>query len=237
MQVRINDLVTCVAIALETEPVSTCSACEVDGNGMVVVNELVDAVNAALNGCNPPVGGTATPTATPIGGTQIPTATPTPPAQLSCPNGQGTGLDGLSWPNQTLAYHLSDAHAGANVTGEITWGVRYNNPALDSSAYTGSLRASLWALPFSFNGQTQFQGYRISTGLPNFTGPGARSSNQIYNFHTFANIQSSGAGTNPPEGSYCVVLFLDQYNSHDCVTSDHYCFVDWVQFDGPVLFP
>src|SRR5260221_12127979 len=74
MSVQINELVTCVSIALGTVQLATCSACDVDGGGTVTINELVAAVNAALIGCNPP------PTTTPGG------ATPTPSAAI-CGNG------------------------------------------------------------------------------------------------------------------------------------------------------
>lgn len=67
MQVQINELVTCVSIALGTAQLTTCQACNVDGNGMVEITELVTAVNAALLGCNPP------PTITPGGPTPTPT--------------------------------------------------------------------------------------------------------------------------------------------------------------------
>jgi hypothetical protein len=69
LQVNITDLIICVSIALENEPVSACMACDVDGNGMVGVNELIQAVGSALYGC----AGAATPT--PAGGTPTPTAT------------------------------------------------------------------------------------------------------------------------------------------------------------------
>ena len=51
--VAINELITCVNIALGTAAVSTCTACDADGGGTVTINELISAVNAALNGCIP----------------------------------------------------------------------------------------------------------------------------------------------------------------------------------------
>ncbi len=68
-QVTITDLITCVSIALENQTVSACMACDVDGNGVVTVNELIQAVSAALYGCP----GAATPT--PQGGPPTPTPT------------------------------------------------------------------------------------------------------------------------------------------------------------------
>jgi hypothetical protein len=49
--VSIGDLIVCVNIALGSEPVGACSACDGDGSGAVTINELISAVNAALNGC------------------------------------------------------------------------------------------------------------------------------------------------------------------------------------------
>jgi hypothetical protein len=49
--VTISELITCVNISLGTRPLSSCRACDGDGNGMVGVNELVRAVNNSLNGC------------------------------------------------------------------------------------------------------------------------------------------------------------------------------------------
>jgi len=49
--VLINELITGVNIALETEAVSTCESFDTSGNGGVEINELVGAVAFALNGC------------------------------------------------------------------------------------------------------------------------------------------------------------------------------------------
>lgn len=177
---------------------------------------------------------TRTPSRTP---TRTPTRTITARPQLSCPQTVGRGVNGLGWPpNQTLAYQLSHGRGGAAVTGQVTWGVRYSNPSLAGSSYTGSLRASLWALSSSFNGQQRFQGYRILSAYPSFVGPGARSPNQLYNFYDVKNIGSSTSGFNPPRDSYCVVLFLEQYDSQNCPFNDGYCYVDWIQFSGAATF-
>ncbi len=55
--VAINELVTCVNIALGSALVTTCSPCDVNASGDVAINELIAAVNAALNGCTPTTGG------------------------------------------------------------------------------------------------------------------------------------------------------------------------------------
>ena len=54
--VAINELVTCVNIALGTSPTSTCASCDVSGDGTVAINELIAAVSKALSGCVP-IGG------------------------------------------------------------------------------------------------------------------------------------------------------------------------------------
>jgi hypothetical protein len=40
-----------VNIALGTAAVSTCSACDSNHDGQVEINEIIAAVNNALNGC------------------------------------------------------------------------------------------------------------------------------------------------------------------------------------------
>ena len=54
--VQINEIITCVNIALGTAVVSTCSACDPDNSGDVQINEIIQAVNAALTSCPVPTG-------------------------------------------------------------------------------------------------------------------------------------------------------------------------------------
>jgi hypothetical protein len=49
--VTVNELVTAVGFALESRPPLTCTAIDVNDDGQVTVEELVRAVNNALNGC------------------------------------------------------------------------------------------------------------------------------------------------------------------------------------------
>ena len=49
--VSIGELVTIVNIALGNIPVSDCPAGDRDGNGNIVIAELIAAVNNALSGC------------------------------------------------------------------------------------------------------------------------------------------------------------------------------------------
>jgi len=71
-QVKINELVNGVNIALNVNPVTNCPAFDGNNNGSVSVSELVTGVNNALSGC--PGGPTPTPT-TPTGGSPTPTPT------------------------------------------------------------------------------------------------------------------------------------------------------------------
>jgi len=50
-QVAINELVSAVAIALETQPTASCRAVDRDADGAVSIAELIAAVGAALAGC------------------------------------------------------------------------------------------------------------------------------------------------------------------------------------------
>ena len=47
----VDELVVIVNIALGTASVSQCSAGDVDQNSAITVDEIVNAVNNALNGC------------------------------------------------------------------------------------------------------------------------------------------------------------------------------------------
>jgi hypothetical protein len=112
-QVLVNELVTCVNIALDVEALSVCMPCSVNGK-TVQINDLITAVNNALDGCpatptatntSPvteatPTATTAststatsisTSTATPVNSaTGTPTLTPSPtPTSTGCPLGPG----------------------------------------------------------------------------------------------------------------------------------------------------
>jgi len=116
--VQINDLITCVSIALGLAQVSACSACDVNGDQLVEINEVIAAVNAAVEGCP----GASTPT--PIEPSVTPTATPTPAASVSmwtvgpyhvasstCAGVLNTGVvSGL----QALGSHVTVSESGGN---------------------------------------------------------------------------------------------------------------------------
>ncbi len=50
-EVAINELISCVNIALDNADLSSCLACDVSRDGVVAINELIVAVNNALQGC------------------------------------------------------------------------------------------------------------------------------------------------------------------------------------------
>jgi hypothetical protein len=159
---------------------------------------------------------------------------PPPPGSLSCSEASGPGTNGLGFYG-TTSYNISGSTPNATTPRTLGWGVRYNNPNLSSASFTGSLRVRLWALPRSYSGG-DFTGYPLFAAKPNFTGAGAKSVNQLYNFYSVTDIQSSGTGQNPPAGKYCLVATLDEY-SDSCSSTDKYCTVDWGQFAGAVSFP
>lgn len=66
-QVRIDDLLTMVGIALDGVGASACRGGDRDGNGAIEINEIIDAVNAALRGCSASPSPTYAPTPSPIG--------------------------------------------------------------------------------------------------------------------------------------------------------------------------
>lgn len=50
-EVVINELVLAVSIALGTQPLASCSQCDLDRDGVVTISELIRAVDSGLNGC------------------------------------------------------------------------------------------------------------------------------------------------------------------------------------------
>lgn len=83
-QVRINELVVAVGIALGQSAVGACAAVDVDRDGQVTIAELIAATNALLSGC--PLAPTASPTAPPSESpSPSPTATANRPPALPPP--------------------------------------------------------------------------------------------------------------------------------------------------------
>jgi hypothetical protein len=52
-EVRINEVVTAVGIALGTASVGDCGAIDLNGDGQVTIAEIISATNALLSGCPP----------------------------------------------------------------------------------------------------------------------------------------------------------------------------------------
>jgi hypothetical protein len=164
---------------------------------------------------------------------------PPPPASLNCPAGRGIGQNGLGFPSsQQVAFNITGTAGSQPNTSTLTWGASYSNPNQTSSSYSGSLRVSLWAVPYNFQGSGPINGTRVAVSSPSFTGTGAKSPNQLYNGYSVTNIVSTASGGNPPSGAYCMVMALDEYNpdTTQCSSSDHFCYADWAQFPGTSAF-
>jgi hypothetical protein len=156
-------------------------------------------------------------------------------AALSCPAGQGSGVNGIVFysPTNYTSYQISTTSANTPVTSSLTWGVQYNNVNnLASGSYSGSLRAELWAVGSSYSGGT-ITGYKLGTYNPIFTGSGAYSANQAYvGAYSTTTVNSTGSFSTPPAGSYCVVATLEEYTS----SAGGFGIDDWMQFSNPVQF-
>lgn len=50
-KVQVAEIITCVAVALGTAPLTHCGECDVSGDGRVTVDELLAVVRVALGGC------------------------------------------------------------------------------------------------------------------------------------------------------------------------------------------
>ncbi len=93
-EVRINELIIGVNIALGRADISACGGIDSNGDGEVRINELIQAVRSALDGCTAvtatPSDSTPTATATGTVATEIPTATPTGTVAASTPTATST---------------------------------------------------------------------------------------------------------------------------------------------------
>ena len=54
MEVSVDELLVLVNIALGNAPVSRCAPGDRDGSGDITIDEILSAVNRALNGCEEP---------------------------------------------------------------------------------------------------------------------------------------------------------------------------------------
>jgi hypothetical protein len=160
---------------------------------------------------------------------------------LNCTAGHGSGTNGIQFSDYSgIVAWNGTASANAAETSTLTWQVEYQNifnyPA---DAYCGSLRARLWAVPYSVASGVFDNAYILGEFYPNFTGAGAASSNQLY-VDTMSDIMVtvSNAGQNPPAGEYCMVTTLEEYNGDSayCSSPDHYCVNDWWQSGNSWIF-
>ena len=94
--VSIDDLIAGVNIALGTQPLSACTAMDMNGDGQVSVDELIRAVAAALGGC------ASTPTVEPTS-SETPTDTPSAPTPTATPMTSGERFCDLPGSVQTTA--------------------------------------------------------------------------------------------------------------------------------------
>jgi hypothetical protein len=107
--VAINELISCVNIALGTAQLSSCSACDANGDGMVEINELIAAVNNALVGCTSP-----TPGMTP-GVTPSPSSCPLTKGHYTITQGQGGSL-------QVATFSPFPFPSGGTLSGDVSDG-------------------------------------------------------------------------------------------------------------------
>jgi Carboxypeptidase regulatory-like domain len=159
---------------------------------------------------------------------------------LTCTAGHGTGINGIQFYDYN-AVTAQDSTFAANSaeTTTLTWQVDYQNVyGFPADAYSGSLRARLWAVPYSVTSGVFDNAYIIGEFYPTFTGDGAASSNQLY-VGTASEVQITASNSqNPPAGEYCIVATLEEYNgdSSYCDSPDHYCVNDWRQSGNSWLF-
>ncbi len=160
-------------------------------------------------------------------------------ASLACTSLHGGGSYGVQFSDYG-GIIATDSTAAANGAGtsSLQWQVQYLNLAVPSGSFTGSLRARLWAVPYSVSSGVFNSANMIGEFYPNFTGTGAYSSNQLYVGSTSEIQVSSSVAQNPPAGEYCIVATLEEYNSDTtyCPSPDHYCEVDWWQSGNSWIF-
>lgn len=153
LRVVIDELVTAVRIALAQSALETCSRADADADGTVRVNDLVNAVGAALRGC-----GAATPTPTQDSATPtlapLPTSTPTRTVVLGTPEWepreplpaarQELGVAELAGRIYTVG--------GFDSQGRATAVVEYYEPASDMWFGAASLPQPLHHVPVAATG-------------------------------------------------------------------------------------
>jgi hypothetical protein len=142
-RVTVDELLTCVNIALGTYPVDTCLNGDASGDDIVTVDEILTAVNNALNGC-PGAGPTGTPT---------PTPTPTP---NTTPGASDVDHDGIP-DNLEIQGYSCDKGTGQFVAWDGNpdtehWFSHYNRWSTDGDPYSDAMEAG-WVDGFQYCGE------------------------------------------------------------------------------------
>jgi hypothetical protein len=100
----------------------------------------------------------------------------------------------------------------------------------DSSSTTGTLRIELWFFDSPFTGSAQ-SGYRMASYQI------GTNNGQLQPGSTFVNISATRDFLNhPPAGYYFGTLFVQEFQS-GCTSPDHFCNVDYVNFDDYFTVP
>jgi hypothetical protein len=167
--------------------------------------------------------------------TTPPPVVTTPRPTLTCASTDGTDIGGLGFSGGVAYNDLNSAASTFDPSITVNYGITYSNSGLNNTSFTGSLHITMWAVTSSFNGGT-INGFKIATFIPNFTGSGARSSDQLFNFATVSNATSVASGTTPPRGTYCILLTLEEFDPTSCSAADGYCYTDFTQFSNSVTF-
>ena len=174
----------------------------------------------------------AAPAPAPVVVTPTPVVTPLTPR--TCVQGQGTGT-GTRGLELTGPYSFDGLMPKANSTDAFNFDpgtVKFSNSAFSSTALTGSLRYTFWAVAGSYSGGSITGDILVREGM-NLTGS---APTQLRNGHTMDFPYAAVTGPTPKRGSYCMVVTLEEYNSVTCTSADKYCIVDWAQFPTSVEF-
>jgi len=155
-------------------------------------------------------------------------------SSLVCPGNVSSSINGIQF-NGPVSYKVGTVAANS-----LTWGTYYQNiNYLPLGSYSGSLRARLWAVPYSFSGG-RVNAYVLGTFIPNFTGTGAHSSDQLYVGSSSTPMTTNsitGQTSPPPTGMYCIVATIEEFNTlGGCSEPDGYCYDQWIQFSGAMGF-
>lgn len=160
----------------------------------------------------------------------------TKPSTLTCGRASGNSGNGLN------TYGASSFEFNGNnpVNTKLTWGVSYSNPNLRNDSVTGSLKAKVYLFKNAYSGASSgasLEGFIIGEYVPNFEGDGTWENNHLKNNYNATDIISTDQKTiSVPSGSYCAVVFLEEYNSKSCKATDHFCVEAWSQFPDQITF-